>query len=463
MDHAAAATYTSWPAPSPTDAVVRLAQTAVQVAHDLTREVLAELKQENLFDVPDCTDNLLEDGGKFVAASLPKAVQLLSHHSSVDIELLMCFLHVYGALMLPTDLIALLRARWHMDAPERIRDPEERSLWRKKVRRAVRNRVILVLRLWIKWHPRTFLPKSKSFEQTVVFIETDIIPKFGDQGESIKKDLMQASEGLVLAPVMGEMCDPIMPSPDAPLTSLRQVHPVEVARQMALLTYETYRCINSAELLQRRWMMAHKTLLSPSVLNMQMHEHRVKNWFATQLISEVDRKNRAVVLSRLILIAVESMKMHNFSGAVCILDALEDPAVKRLKRTWKLIPPALLSELKNVSTLVDRAGDYRMFVAEMASTSVPGIPYIGALLPRIEDIEDRLPYILNERQRNRSAMLSLSKIRLIGNLVNQVVRFQTHSYNIKPVPKVAKFLETKSVDDLALLRISLTLEPEEVM
>jgi len=239
------------------------------------------------------------------------------------------------------------------------------------------------------------------------------------------------------------------------------VHPVEVARQMALMTWEVYSKINSAELLQRRSTMAHKTLLSPSVLNMQVHEHRVKNWFATQILSEVERKKRAVVMSRLILIAAESVKLHNFSGALCICDALQDPSIQRLSRTWGLIPKSLSEELTNLKNLLDKENDYRMLVAEMASTSVPGIPYVGALLSRIEDIEDRLPYVLHERQKNQVLLLSLSKIRLVGNLINQVVRYQTHAFNFEPVKPVQEFLSSKSIDDLNLLRVSLTLEPDE--
>lgn len=460
VEDANPAVYSYFPEPNPTDAVVRLAQTAVQVAHDQTKEVLNFLKEGNLFDVPDTHDNLLEDGGKFVAASLPKTIQLLSHHANVDIELLMCFLHTYGALMLPTDLVGLIRARWHMDAPAKIKDPEERTLWRKKTRKTVRNRIILFLRLWIKWHPRTFTSKSPVTDLMLVFLEQDVIPKVGEQGESIRKDLLLASQGIMVIPVMGEESTPLLPTSEGPWT-LRDIHPTEVARQMALVTFDVYRRIHSAELLQRRWKMAHKTLLSPGVLNMQQHEHRVRNWFATQVLSEVERKKRAVILSRLILVAVESIKLHNFSGAVCIIEALDDPAIRRLKRTWNLIPHELIAEMANLRTLVDKENDFRMLVAEMSSTSVPGIPYIGAMLPRIEDIEDRLPYILNEKQRNHTTMLSLSKIRLVGTLVNQVMRFQTHAYNFKPVDSISKFLMSKSIDDLNLLRVSSTLEPEE--
>merc|ERR1711991_263085 len=121
------------------------------------------------------------------------------------------------------------------------------------------------------------------------------------------------------------------------------------------------------------------------------------------------------------------------------MEALEDPAIKRLKRTWSLIPNELMTEMSNLRTLIDKEDDHRMLVAEMSSTSVPGIPYIGAMLPRIEDIEDRLPYVLNEKQRSHTTMLSLSKIRLVGNLVNQVMRFQTHCFNFKPVSPCPNF------------------------
>ena len=66
------------------------------------------------------------------------------------------------------------------------------------------------------------------------------------------------------------------------------------------------------------------------------------------MLAELDRKNRALILSRLIVIAVESIKLHNFSGAVAIIGALQDPAIVRMKRTWSLIPPILMSEMENV-------------------------------------------------------------------------------------------------------------------
>jgi hypothetical protein len=170
---------------------------------------------------------------------------------------------------------------------------------------------------------------------------------------------------------------------------------------------------------EKFFIFSFKTLLSPSVLNMQTHEHRVKNFFATQVeflfffcflfcfvlfcflfspllvfkkvLSEVDRKMRALILSRLIVIAVESVKIHNFSGAVSIVEALQDPAIVRMKRTWSLIPPVLISEMENVVQLIDKKNEYAVLISEMASTAVPGIPFLGALLPRLEQMEEQLP------------------------------------------------------------------------
>jgi hypothetical protein len=55
----------------------------------------------------------------------------------------------------------------------------------------------------------------------------------------------------------------------------------------------------------------------------------------------------------------------------------------------------------------------------------------------------------------------LSKVRVVGNLINQVMRFQTHAFNFERVQVVQDLLNSKAVDDLALLRISLTLEPDD--
>ncbi len=455
VESASGASFGNWPEPSPNDAVFRLAQTAVQVAHEAARELLNEVKKDNLFEAPDSTQVLLEDSGKFVAASLAKTVQLITHHVTVDIELLMTFLHVYGALMLPTDLIALLRARWHMDAPASIKDPEQREEWRKVVRKGARSRIVLVLRLWVKWHPRTFREGTPAYDQMIVFLTNDVIPKVGEQGLSIKGDLLA---GNVVA-VLGQKPESLS-SATGSVSSLRDIHPIEMARQLALLTFDLYSRISSCELLQRRWLMAHKTLLSPSVLNLLSHEHRLKNWFATQVLSERDRKERAVILSRLIMIAVECRKLHNFSGMMAAVNALQDASIKRLSRTWSLIPSLLLAELRNVEVLIDSANEHALLVAEMSSTAVPGIPYLGCVLSRIEQMEDRLPYVLQETKERFRCLLSLSKIRLVGNLVNQIVRFQTHGFNFDRVDSIAELVNSKCLDDIALLRVSLTLEAE---
>ncbi len=74
----------------------------------------AELRNSNLFEASDSREVVVVDGTKVVAATLAKIIQQVTLAEAVDIELLMTFLHVYNALMLPTDLVALIRARWHM-------------------------------------------------------------------------------------------------------------------------------------------------------------------------------------------------------------------------------------------------------------------------------------------------------------------------------------------------------------
>ncbi len=92
-----------------------------------------------------------------------------------------------------------------------------------------------------------------------------------------------------------------------------------------------------------------------------------------------------------------------------------------------------------------------------------GIPFIGAVLVQLADTEERLPYVLQEHQSTVKPLIcSLSKVRLVGTLINQIMRFQTHAFNYERVDAIQEcFSGSKAVDDLALLRISLTLEPED--
>ena len=123
------------------------------------------------------------------------------------------------------------------------------------------------------------------------------------------------------------------------------IHPVEFARQLALVDHGLYRAIQPSEVLHMRWTKeALKEKKSPNVLKMIEQFNRVGQWVISTIITEHDKPSRVKYLQLMIRIAYESHQLNNLNGAMAMISGLRNSNVIRLKDTWvsKIIPIILI-------------------------------------------------------------------------------------------------------------------------
>ena len=114
--------------------------------------------------------------------------------------------------------------------------------------------------------------------------------------------------------------------------TLDQVHPVELARQITLITQQMLNRVPHYELLMVRWTRpgscflsvacslshtsvgAAKLVLSANLMLCVDNTNQLTHWMATQVVSKLDVRERSLWIGRLIATGSEMLAHGNFNG-----------------------------------------------------------------------------------------------------------------------------------------------------
>ena len=84
---------------------------------------------------------------------------------------------------------------------------------------------------------------------------------------------------------------------------LKDLHPTDIARQLALAEFEVFESIKLDEFSNGNWCGTEKEKKAPNILRMVAQFNQVSNWVASEILKIESIKERAVLLHRFIIIA----------------------------------------------------------------------------------------------------------------------------------------------------------------
>ena len=162
------------------------------------------------------------------------------------------------------------------------------------------------------------------------------------------------------------------------LRVLDHIHPLEMARQLALVDHALYRSIQPNELLHMNWTKsATKKQKSPNVLNMIGQFNQLGQWVVSAVITTYDATERTRLLQFIIRVAYESYKLHNLNSAMAIVSGLRNSNVIRLKSTWNGLPSESWDMWEEVTEKFVLNDNFASLRAIAKTTQPPLIPYLG--------------------------------------------------------------------------------------
>jgi len=174
--------------------------------------------------------------------------------------------------------------------------------------------------------------------------------------------------------------------------------------------------------------------------------NRLTKWLISQIVSS-DEKKTVDLLSNSIKLAKELLKLNNFNGAMAVSTALQHPAVERIESAWERVPKKLIGHMKELTEIFNlNFSNYRPLIS---TCSPPGVPCLVVIQHDLFGLEENAKTWLPEKGPN--ALVNFDKLRMIGEMLQQVKLFQLTPYDIKPVDLIQDALKNLPVlDDTAV-------------
>jgi hypothetical protein len=151
---------------------------------------------------------------------------------------------------------------------------------------------------------------------------------------------------------------------------------------------------------------------------------QISYWIATQIVTQVNLKDRISVLKKIILVAEACESFRNYNSAMAILCGLNLSAVNRLRKTWKGVPKKYKEIFDRLNVTLSSDSNYKQYRELMVSQQPPMSPYLGVFLKDIILIEIGNPTYLGDS----NTLVNFSKFRMISNIIAEITTLQRVHY-----------------------------------
>jgi RasGEF domain/RasGEF N-terminal motif len=253
--------------------------------------------------------------------------------------------------------------------------------------------------------------------------------------------------------------EPLLPKVPGDIKSIRNVHPLEFARQLTLLDSASLCNMSLRELLGLAW-VKHPERAS-HVVELIDRFNLVCQCVSSEVLGAGENvRHRAITVSHFVLIAHKLLKLNNFTSMMAVVSGLQSAAIIRLKRTWELLPPSVWEMWSQLSELVDPTDNFRRLRSATAKANMPVVPYIGCYLHDLTFIDEGNDDTVTTSSGTR--LINFFKVRILARSILQLAEYQHNRYKLKPLPSIHAYLSALVPlypDEKSLYDRSLELEP----
>ena len=235
--------------------------------------------------------------------------------------------------------------------------------------------------------------------------------------------------------------------------SIFDFEPIEVARQLTIISSKNYHKIEKIELISAKW--TKKTEESPNISNMMVFFNNLGSFIQSKILDELDLKKRAKIYAFFIDVAVELKKLSELNLVFSCFSGLNSAAIHRLKFTKNLINSKKLKQFKEIEELQSTDRNYMNLRDFNNSIQGPNIPYLGIYLTDLIFIEDG--------NASYAPYTNWNKRKLKKNTIESMLKSQNEYYNLVIHEELQKFILQEIIEkdfgDDEFYKKSLIVEP----
>ncbi|KAJ7214482.1 ras guanine nucleotide exchange factor domain-containing protein, partial [Mycena pura] len=229
---------------------------------------------------------------------------------------------------------------------------------------------------------------------------------------------------------------------------LREIEPLELARQLTIMENGLFRRIRLADCVQRA--TEHSAENSDNFTRFVSTNIKIPLWVAQSILNEDRSQRRAKVVKYWIAVADRCRALNNFSTMAAIHAALSAPFISRLKRTWTHVSQRYMGMLAACARIMDSGKSFRNYRrVALAAAVPPGVPFMGILLSSLQFIHDGTPdYVCYIPGPNGNSvpvlgtpLVNFNKWRKVCEFMDDSVKPWQKPFNLHVLPPVQAYIE----------------------
>lgn len=236
---------------------------------------------------------------------------------------------------------------------------------------------------------------------------------------------------------------------------------IQIAEQLTLIEFDLYKNIQSIELKGQSWNKEKRKCISRNVVSSIQRINRLSFWIASSILLQSKLKERARMVSKIILIANRLKDMKNYNTLMSIIAGLNMSCILRLKATFAAVPKKNLEILKQLQEIVDPKLSFKNLREVLKSGGPNQIPYIGTSLIDLTFMEDGNPDYVTVDDVD---LINMEKWELVSGCIKQLRSYQNADFPQRIVrrdPLFSFLYELPIIHETVLYNLSLEREPRE--
>ncbi|TKA27227.1 hypothetical protein B0A50_04564 [Salinomyces thailandicus] len=222
--------------------------------------------------------------------------------------------------------------------------------------------------------------------------------------------------------------------------SVTELDPVEVARQLALITSAIFCEIQADELLE--WNKK-GTKSEQNVRRMCALNNDIAHVVADTILEPDDARKRALIIKHWAKVAEACLELNNYDSLMAIMCTLNSSVVQRLKRTWELVSKKTKVRMEEMNAVIDIEKNHASLRKRLESPFAPCIPFLGIYLTDLTFLD-----VGNSKKRDLpgaasgqpTSVINFDKYMRMAKVVTHLQNFQV-PYRLQPVQEMQAWLD----------------------
>ena len=244
-------------------------------------------------------------------------------------------------------------------------------------------------------------------------------------------------------------------TPFSPDNFLSTLSPMEIASQLSLVDYETYRTIQIDELLGLAWQDKTCQQRAPHLIQLIARLNKLSSLCTYAVITGSTISTRVKMISRICAVMKALLELQNFSSLIAFSSSLQDASVFRLKKTWAALGPKEQNVISQMKAIFESSSNYQVFRRLYEDCHSPCIPFIGIFLTDLTFTEEGNKDFVK-------GLVNFHKKMLISDIISAALRHQSTPYKFTPNPQFIAWLENQPlIPSKSLYSLSVIAEPRD--